>query len=181
MALHIERPERTIGSDSVIHVERERLEVLDRILEELRDLYADSVTQEEIDSTGSVYHRMKELEELLRTVGLALKDRDCFDDPEPAMRKAEVQRVMHSGHRLYLAIYCRLLFLKGAKTLTKERERLLEDIDVIEAAVPTTEQLERVERNRRYLQRSIEWKMGQIERARALRNRGKTFQIKPVA
>ena len=181
MELDIERPERSVDAVSVIHVERERLETLDALLDELQDVYADAVTQEEIDSTGSVYHRMKELRELLDGVGLDLKEMGCFDDPEPAMYKADVERVMYAGHRLYLAIYGRLVFIKGAKTLANERAMLLEDIDVIEAAVPTTEQLERIERNRQHLQKAIEWKMGQIERARALRNKGKTRQIKRVA
>ena len=180
MALQIERRERP-DRPNLIHVDRKRLVALEGLLEELQKVYADSVTQEEIDSTGSVFYRMKGLGDLLHNVGLDLQERGCFDDPEPAMRKADVERVMDAGHMLYMAIYSRLVFLKGAKTLANERATLLEDADIIEAAVPTIEQLERIERNRRYLERSINAKFDQIERVRALRDQGKTCHIKRVA
>ena len=118
------------------------------------------------------------LEDLLKTVKVGSTPSVAVaagHDPDTILAIAK------AVNALYMAVWSRLLFLRGARGLAKERSMLLEDIDVIEAAVPTTEQLERIERNRRYLERCVDYKLRQIERVRALRNQGKRSKIKSVA
>ena len=167
------------GELSYVEVDGERLATLDDIISKLQKYCDFATTKEDFSRPESVRHLLDELCAARDTIPRDLEIRKG-DDARPA-RPQDIEAIAKAVNALYMAVWNRLLFLRGASDLAKESTTLLEDADVIEAAVPTPEQLEGIERNRRYLQRAIEWKMGQIERARALRNRGKTCQIRSVA
>ena len=168
-----------VGGIDVVEVDGERLSILDSIITRLHDYCDFAVTKDERSRPDSLRQLLEDLRAARNTIPRDLEIRRG-DDARPG-RQRDIEAIAKAVNALYMAVWSRLLFLRGARGLAKERSMLLEDIVVIEAAVPTTEQLERIERNRRYLERCVDYKLRQIERVRALRNQGKRSKIKSVA